>query len=365
MKRAQCFCGKSFVFIVLFFFFICSCKNKILFKQLSSSETGIHFNNKLVESDSLNPLDDTNVYNGGGVGVGDFNNDGLPDLFFAGNQVSSQLYLNQGKLKFKDITEISGVEGKGRWCRGVTVVDINNDGWQDIYISATFSKDVSKRINLLYINQGLDKEGIPRFKEMAKEYGLDDSTHSTMAAFFDYDNDGDLDMYLVVNQILKNNNPASYRPKIIDGSYPSTGRLYRNDWNDSLKHPVFTNVSKEAGISIEGYGHAVSIADFNQDGWKDIYVTNDFLSNDILYINNHDGTFTDKAATYFKHTSANAMGQDVMDINNDGLQDVIALDMNPEDNYRKKKMMDPNSYQNYQNSDYLVISINISEIHSN
>jgi hypothetical protein len=173
-----------------------------------------------------------------------------------------------------------------------------------------------------------------------------------MAAFFDYDNDGDLDMYLVVNQILNNDIPSNFRPKITNGSHPSTGRLYRNDWNEGLHHPVFTNVTTEAGVTIEGYGHGVSIADFNRDGWKDIFVTNDFISNDLLYINNHDGTFTDKAGIYFKHTSANGMGQDVIDINNDGLSDVVELDMNPEDNYRKKMMMGPNSYQLYQNSDY-------------
>ncbi|MDQ6842811.1 MAG: VCBS repeat-containing protein, partial [Bacteroidota bacterium] len=202
-----------------------------------------------------------------------------------------------------------------------------------------------------YINQGLDKNGVPVFKEMAAEYGLNDTTHSTMAAFFDYDNDGDLDMYLVVNEILKKDNPSAFRPKITNGTHPSTGRLYRNDWNPQLKHPVFTDVSKEAGITIEGYGHSVSIADFNKDGYKDIFVTNDFISNDLLYINNHDGTFTDKASSYFKHTSANGMGQDVIDINNDGLSDVIELDMNPEDNYRKKMMMNANSYQTYLNND--------------
>ncbi|HMG66195.1 MAG TPA: VCBS repeat-containing protein, partial [Chitinophagaceae bacterium] len=170
--------------------------------------------------------------------------------------------------------------------------------------------------------------------------------------FFDYDNDGDLDMYLVVNQILPTDIPSVFRPKITNGSHPSTGRLYRNDWDPKLNHPVFTNVSKQAGITIEGYGHGVSIADFNRDGWKDIYVTNDFNSNDLLYINNHDGTFTDKASTYFKHTSANGMGQDVIDINNDGLSDVVELDMNPEDNYRKKTMLNASSYRTYQNSDY-------------
>jgi hypothetical protein len=341
----------------LFFFFfsislILSCNHqKTLFELIPSDESGIHFNNKIVENDSLNPIDVTNLYNGGGVGVGDFNNDGLQDIYFTGSLVSNKLYLNKGKLKFEDITKEAGVGGEGRWCKGVSVIDINNDGWMDIYVSVSMAKDPQKNQNLLYVNQGLDKNGIPVFKEMAAEYGLNDTTQTTMATFFDYDNDGDLDVYLAVNQILPGYNPSVYRPKITDGSFPSTGRLYRNDWNPVLKHPVFTDVTKQSGVTIEGYGHSVSIADFNRDGWKDIFVTNDFISNDLLYINNHDGTFTDKASTYFKHTSANGMGQDVIDINNDGLSDVVELDMNPEDNYRKKMMLGSDSYQNYLNSD--------------
>lgn len=339
-----------FVAISLFFF---SCKQPPqLFQLISSEHSGITFNNKIVESDSINPIDVTNMYNGGGVGIGDFNNDGLQDIYFTGNMVSNKLYLNKGNLQFEDITKSAGVSGDGKWCKGVAVIDINNDGWMDMYVCASMDKNPEKRKNLLYINQGLDKNGLPYFKEMAAEYGLDDTTHSTMATFFDYDNDGDLDMYLVVNQIPKNVNPSIFRPKITDGSFPSTGRLYRNDWNAKLKHPVFTNVTKQAGLTIEGYGHGVTIADINKDGWKDIFVTNDFLSNDLLYINNHDGTFTEKAASYFKHTSANGMGQDVIDINNDGLSDVVELDMNPEDNYRKKMMLNSSSYQAFQLNDF-------------
>jgi hypothetical protein len=338
--------------LLLLSLFCFSCKEKTLFRSVSSSHSGIHFNNKIVENDSINPIDLTNIYNGGGVGIGDFNNDGLQDVYFTGNVVPNQLYLNKGNLAFNDITKEAGVDGQGRWCRGVAVVDINNDGWQDLYVCATLLNDPQRRQNLLYVNQGADKEGLPHFTEMAAAYGLNDTTHSTMAAFFDYDNDNDLDMYLVVNEILQKDVPSNFRPKITDGTHPSTGRLYRNDWNAALGHPVFTNVTKEAGVFMEGYGHGVSIADFNLDGWKDIFVTNDFISDDLLYINNHDGTFTDKARTYFKHTSANGMGLDVIDINNDGLADVVELDMNPEDNYRKKMMMGANSYQIYQNTDY-------------
>ena len=330
-----------------------SCQSKSpLFRLVPADESGIHFNNVIEQNDSINVLDFSNVYNGGGVGIGDFNNDGLQDVYLTGNLVSNKLYLNKGNFKFEDITEAAKVNGNGRWSRGVAVLDLNNDGLQDLYVCTSVKSNPADRRNLLYINEGIDKNGIPRFREMATEYGLDDTTHSTQATFFDYDNDGDLDVYILVNQILPEDYPNRFRPRKLDGSHPSTGRLYRNDRNDSLGHPRFTNVSKDAGVTIEGYGHGVAIADLNQDGWKDIYVSNDYLSNNILYVNNHDGTFTDKVTKYFKHTSANAMGNDINDINNDGLADLVELDMNPEDNYRKKMMMNANSYQTYQNIDY-------------
>ncbi|RYE26380.1 MAG: VCBS repeat-containing protein, partial [Sphingobacteriaceae bacterium] len=344
-----------YFFYLLFFVVLCSflsCKRSTLFEQIDSSHSGVHFINLITESDSINPLDLVNIYNGGGVGIGDFNNDGLPDLYFTGNMVSNKLYLNKGDFKFEDVTDQAGVGGAGRWGRGVSIIDINNDGLPDIYVCNTLLKDSLKRRNLLYINQGNNQNGVPHFKEMAKDYGLDIHLQSTMASFFDMDNDGDLDMYLTVNEATSNDNPNRFRPIIKDGSHRSTGKLFRNDQNSGVNHPVFHDVSMQAGIKIEGYGHATTIADLNQDGWKDIYVTNDFLSNNILYINNHDGTFTDQAKTYFKHTSANAMGQDIEDINNDGLADVFELDMNPEDNYRKKMMMSANSYQTYQNFDF-------------
>ena len=343
----------KFILLILVFCGVVGCNSKqTLFHLVPSEHSNIHFSNTIVENDSVNPIDLTNIYNGGGVGVGDFNNDGLQDLYFTGNQVANKLYINKGDLHFEDVTEAANVNGDGKWCRGTTVVDINNDGLLDIHVSATILPDPQRREDLLYINQGPDENKIPRFKEMAAAYGLNDSVHTTMAAFFDYDNDGDLDVYLVVNEIIKENSPSKFRPIIKDGSFPSTGRLYRNDWSDSLKHPVFTNVTKEAGVTIEGYGHGVNISDINRDGWKDIFVTNDFNSNDLLYINNRNGTFTDKVATYFKHTSANGMGQDIIDINNDGLSDLVELDMNPEDNYRKKTMLGSISYRFYQNSDY-------------
>ncbi len=327
----------------------CSCKKPTLFQQISSSHSGIHFNNKITENDSINPLDVVNIYNGGGIGIGDFNNDGLQDIYFAGNMVQNRLYLNKGDFKFKDITDEAGVGGAGRWGRGVSVVDINNDGLMDIYVCNTIYPDSARRVNLLYINQGVGKDGIPHFKEMAKEYGLDINVQSTMATFFDYDNDGNLDMYLTVNEANETYYPNVFGGSKGKGKNASLGRLYHNEWDAKLGHPVFHNVSAKAGITSEGYGHAATIVDINRDGWKDIYISNDFLSSNSLYINNHDGTFTDRSKEYFKHTSFNAMGQDIVDINNDGLADVFELDMNPEDNYRKKMMLNSNSYQSVQN----------------
>ncbi|MBK9388667.1 MAG: VCBS repeat-containing protein [Bacteroidetes bacterium] len=262
--------------------------------------------------------------------------------------VPSKLYLNRGGFRFDDVTHEAGINTSGRWCRGVAVVDINSDGWQDIYISVTLKKKPGDRINLLYINQGLDSNGIPVFKEEASAYGLNDDGHTTQAVFFDYDRDGDLDVYLVANEINEKYSPYLFRPVIKNGRNPSTGKLYRNTLNDSLKHPLFEDVSASAGIQTEGYGHSATVTDINNDGWPDIYVGNDFFTNDLLWVNNGDGTFTNKLTECFKHTSANTMGNDAGDINNDGLTDLITLDMNPEDNYRKKMMLPASSYQLYQ-----------------
>ncbi|HKO82457.1 MAG TPA: VCBS repeat-containing protein, partial [Chitinophagaceae bacterium] len=316
-----------------------------LFKLLPASHTHIDFNNKLSENDTLNILNQANIYNGGGVGIGDFNKDGLMDVYFAGNMVSNKFYLNKGAMQFEDQTEAAGISGDGRWCTGVSVVDINADGWFDIYLSASFRKDKALRTNLLYINQGLNKDGIPVFKESAKAYGLADEGFSTQAYFFDYDKDGDLDVYLVTNELYDPKTPIRFRLKVTDGSALNTDRLYRNNGNGT-----FTNVSREAGILIEGWGHAAAISDFNRDGWPDIYVANDFVSNDLLYINNGNGTFTNKLNDYFKHTAWNAMGTDVVDVNNDGWADVVSLEMLPEDNLRKKRMLSGNEYYNYFNN---------------
>lgn len=339
-----------FAFLLVVIFAISCSEKKTRFENIKSSHSGIHFVNRIIENDSINQLDNGNVFNGGGVGIGDFNNDGLSDIYFTGNLTSSKLYLNKGDFKFKDVTEKAGVTGEGKWCRGVAVADINNDGLQDIYISATIWNNSEKRKNILYINKGTDKKNVPHFVDMASEYGLDDNSHTTQAAFFDYDNDGDLDVYLTVNEINDRNSPYVFRPVLKDGSNSSTGRLYRNDFDKSLGHPVFKNVSKEAGIQTEGYGNQATICDINLDGWKDIYVSNDYLTNDLLWINNKNGTFSERINSSFKHTSNSAMGNDAGDINNDGLIDFISLDMNPEDNYRKKMMLPPASYQFFQNT---------------
>lgn len=339
---------KSSAFLFLFAISLFSCKTKTTFELLSDEDTGIHFSNQIAENDTLNILKYEYLYNGSGVGMGDFNQDGKLDLFFAGNQAPSTLYLNQGEFKFEDVTKSAGIETAGRWCSGVSIVDINGDGLLDIYLSATMKLSAKDRENMLFVNQGI-KDGKPIFKEMAAEYGINDAGHSEHAAFFDYDRDGDLDLYVLTDVI--DQFPSLYRPKVTDGSYPNTDRLYRNDYVVGASHPIFKNVSKEAGITIEGYGLGINICDINQDNWPDIYVTNDYVSDDILYINNHDGTFTDQAKTYFKHTSLSAMGNDVADVNNDGLADIVALDMLPKDNERKKQLAPPNSYQSYQNSD--------------
>src|SRR5258708_9083295 len=329
----------------------CSCHHGTLFERVPSSHSGITFNNTLAENDTLNPLDVVNMYNGGGVGIGDFNNDGLPDIFFGGNRVPSRLYLNRGNFRFEDVTDKAGAAGLGRWARGVSVVDINNDGLPDIYVCNTIYRDSLERRNILYVNQGVDKDGIPHFKDMAAEYGLDIHGQSTMASFFDYDNDGDLDMFLTVNEAYNGDAPSSFQHRNERNTAPSQHRLFRNDWDSTLSHAVFHHVSAQAGVIFEGYGHAATICDINNDGWKDIYVSDDFLSNNILYVTNHDWTFTNRVKDYFKHTAYNSMGQDVVDINNDGLPDVVELDMNPEDNYRKKMMLASESYLTYQNFD--------------
>jgi hypothetical protein len=324
-----------------------ACSPPPLFRERKPEETGITFSNTIRENRSVNMLTYEYLYNGGGVGIGDFNNDGRPDIYFTASMGPNALYLNEGGMRFRDVTATAGVEGKGRWSRGVAVVDINNDGLHDIYVCAGTWQVPDLRRNLLYVNLGVDpSSGTPRFAEMAADYGIDDTTNTQMAAFLDYDRDGDLDLYLLVNQ-LGQEKPNTFRPIRSDGSAPNTDRLYRNDWDPVRQHAYYTDVSRQAGITWEGYGLGVQVLDIDDDGWKDILVSNDYLTGDILYVNNRDGTFTNRVNEYFRKGSLNAMGNDAADIDNDGLVDIIETDMAAEDNLRFKMMMNPIDYNWY------------------
>ena len=316
-----------------------SCKQKItLFQSLPSSQTGIHFNNKVVEDDKYNVLEYMNIYTGAGVAAGDINNDGLVDLYFSGNQTSGKLYLNKGNFQFEDITAQAGLV-TDRWCTGVSMVDINGDGFLDIYVNVAGSPKFGDMHNLLYINNGNGT-----FTESAKKYGIAETRQTMNASFFDYDKDGDLDLFLITNpadEMVTGVN--SIHDRMVNGESAGSDILYRNNGNET-----FTDVSKEAGITIEGYSLGAAISDVNGDGWPDIYVSNDFLTNDILYINNGNGTFSDKTTQCLKHTSFASMGNDIADFNNDGLPDIYTLDMLPEGNYRKKMIIPPASYDKFQ-----------------
>ncbi|MEP3209464.1 MAG: VCBS repeat-containing protein [Maribacter sp.] len=324
------------------------CKEKApttLFTKVDTALSGLAFNNQLTENDSINILDNEFVYNGAGVALGDVNGDGLDDVFLAGNQVDNKLFLNAGELKFQDISQKARIQKPDTlmWSSGVSLIDINNDGLLDIYVCNTFRKAAAQRENLLYINQGNDKEGIPSFKEMAAEYGINDSTYSSHAQFVDYDRDGDLDLFVGVNRI-DGISPTEFRPSEDDGTSKSRDVLYENMHSDSLPHPKFAEVSEKAGIRYHGYSHSTLVHDFNQDGWPDIYVANDFLSNDLVYINNQNGTFTNRAGDIFKHFSLSSMGSDIADIDNNGRMDIYTTEMQPYYNKRKKLFQGPSSY---------------------
>lgn len=306
--------------------------NNISFKALPSSQTGINFQNTITENDSINLITNEYLYTGSGVGIGDFNNDGLPDVFLGGNQKSSRLYLNKGNFRFEDITEKAGLV-TDFWATGISIVDINSDGYDDIYVCASGSKDPALRKNRLFINN--HKLG---FSEQAFAYGLADSGYATQAVFFDYDKDGDLDMYLVNHQLYNLNANTIVAPN--DPVHAGAAdRLYRNEGvQGKLNHPVFTDVSAEAGISDFGYGLGLVVSDFNNDNWPDLYVANDYIANDLLWLNNQHGGFTNAITKTIKHTSYSSMGVDAADINNDGWTDVTSLDMLPENNERQKLM---------------------------
>jgi len=321
-------------------------KKQTGFKLLPAKETGITFNNKSAEETaSMNCFNFFNIYNGGGVAIGDINNDNLPDIYFTGNDVSNRLYLNQGNFKFKDITETAKVSGESNnWTTGVTMADVNGDGYLDIYVCLSGGKDSNPehRANLLFIN---NKD--LTFTEQAKSYGINDQAFSNHASFFDYDKDGDLDLYVL-------NHPADFgdniRARLQKSKKPSafeTDKLYKNNGDNT-----FTDITQQAGLINYGFGLSVSIADVNNDTWPDIFVANDYSEPDHLYINTGKGTFEDKVQTAFPHISQFSMGSDIADINNDGLQDILVVDMIAESNRRKKtnmSSMQPEAfYQNVQ-----------------
>ncbi|MFX0555528.1 VCBS repeat-containing protein [Maribacter sp. CXY002] len=334
--------GKGFWIVFLSILLIaCDVKDETLFTKMLVTDTGIAFNNKIVETDSFNILTEEYIFNGGGVAVADFDNDGRQDLFFTGNQVANKLYLNKGGFKFMDVSSEAKISARDRWCTGVAIVDINNDGLSDVYVASAMSDSDSLRANMLFVNQGKNVNNIPYFKEMASEYGIAETGNSMGAAFFDYDKDGHLDLYVLNNEQI-HALPTNYRPKVVDGSAVSNDRLYHNDGNGT-----FTDVTKEAGILIEGFGLGVAVADINSDGWPDIHISNDYITNDILYINNGNGTFSNKIGSYIRHQSKFSMGCDISDYDNDGNLDIITLDMLGETNYRMKTTIGHNNYINY------------------
>jgi hypothetical protein len=307
-----------------------SCKPKILinpvFVALSSEKTGLHFNNKLSPTSQFNIFKYLYFYNGAGIGAGDFNNDGKIDLFFAANQGEDKLFLNQGNLQFKDVTTEAKIPEDGGWSTGVSVVDINNDGLLDIYICRVGNYQSLKSHNQLLICQGIDKNGVPYYKDEAHEYGLDFSGFSSQAVFFDYDNDGDLDMYLM-NHSIHQNGTFGVRSKLLKTTTPFSGdRLFRNNGNNT-----FTDVTKQTGInsSVLGYGLGIGVSDIDLDGYPDIYVGNDFHENDYLYINQHNGTFKEDLTNRIMHTSQFTMGVDIGDLNNDSYPEIVTMDMLP------------------------------------
>jgi hypothetical protein len=320
-----------------------------LFTVLSPEQTNVRFVNNLTESDSLNIFRYEYLYNGNGVGVGDFNDDGQPDLFFSGNTVPHKLYLNRGGWQFDDVTERAGVVGNGTWATGVSVADVNGDGRLDIYVCHSGKYPAEKLINELFINEGI-RDGVPQFRDRAREFGLDlPGTQSTQAAFFDYDRDGDLDVFLL------NHSNHTYNPFLNTRKIRATpdmrfgNRLLRND------NQKFTDVTLAEGIINNplNFGLGVGVSDLNADGWPDLYTTSDYTEQDCLYLNQHDGAghhtgFKESLRTAMTHTSRFSMGCDLADFNNDTLPDVVTLDMLPEDNHRQKMLKGPDEYDAYQ-----------------
>lgn len=333
---------KSFLlgFAVLLIMSCTKVDDSKIFSKMPSSKTGIKFKNLVTETDEFNILTYGNIYNGGGVAAGDINNDGLVDLYFTGSMVGSRLYINQGGFEFKEIAEEAGVFAAGLWNTGTSMVDINGDGFLDIYICRSAATDAEKRRNVLFINNG-----DLTFTDKSKEYGLDDSGYSTEGTFFDFDRDGDLDLFLVNHSIQPYSSFRGTSQKLRKKNIPDLAdKLYRND------NGKFTDISDQAGIisSVLGFGLSAKISDINNDQWPDIYLSNDFHEHDFLYLNNGDGTFKESLKNYMGHTSHFSMGADIADINNDEKPDIITVDMLPEGNYRQKMVLGPDNYDKYE-----------------
>ncbi len=316
----------------------CSSKKEIsdpLFRSLDSKSTGIDFRNDLVYTKEFNLFKYMYFYNGSGLGAGDFNKDGRTDLFFGSNQGQNKLYLNQGDLKFSDKTTEAAIPDDGGWTTGISVVDINNDSWPDIYVCRVGNFETLNGKNLLLVNKGNNKDGVPVFADEAAAYGLDFSGFSTQSAFFDYDLDGDLDMFLM-NHSVHQNGTFKPRAEFVNTYHPLSGdRFFRND------NGRYTDITREVGIqsSAIGYGLGIVISDLNLDGYPDIYIGNDFHENDYMYINQGNGTFRDEGRERMMHTSQFSMGVDAGDINNDGWPEIVSVDMLPADPYILKRSL--------------------------
>ncbi len=324
---------------------ILGCSEKTRFTLLDSSQTGIDFVNEVIETDSLHVLNFEYIYNGAGVGVADLNHDGLQDLIFTANQVAPKVYLNEGDFRFREVTDWFEGIANGQWYSGMSFLDLNQDGWMDVYLTCTADSRAEMRRNRMYINQGPDENGDFRFVDEAEAYGIADDSYSVHAAFLDYDMDGDLDLYLL-NNFVTERLSASYREKILDGSAVSNDDFYRNNGDGT-----FSNVTLEAGIVYEGFGLGIAVGDVNKDGWPDVYISNDYISNDLLYINQHDGTFKNEIARYLSYQTKSSMGDDMADINNDGWPDIYTLDMLPEFYSKKKQTINGFGYIYYINDE--------------
>jgi len=344
--------GLGFVFlrVIAFMVLAAGCtqqhagKQPLLFQALDAERTGLNFSNKLTPTQAFNVFKYMYFYNGGGAAAADFNNDGKIDVFFTASQVSNRLYLNTGGLHFRDATAEANIPQDGAWSTGVSVVDINNDGLMDIYVCRVGNYETLHSHNQLLVCQGINKNGVPFYKDEAKEYGLDFSGFCTQAVFFDYDGDGDLDMYLL-NHSIHQNGTFGPRSDRLSTTNPLSGdRLFRNDGNKK-----FTDVTKEAGIhsSVIGYGLGIDASDIDLDGYPDLYIGNDFHENDYLYINQHNGSFKEELNDHIMHTSQFTMGVDIADINNDAFPEIVSMDMLPSDPYILKRSEGEDSYETF------------------